>query len=987
MKYWLSLLYFSWIVQISVCQSLLDIEINDPAKIVHSEVTNTVIDNNHNIWLGYSTSIAVSRFDGFNWHYYDFRSCGIPIGSFGPYKCKNVIYTVHEGNLLKPVISIYLPKLDKWNIINLNGKVIQNNRSDSDLMYIDTVGDVYKYNIEARSFKPVGFRLPYNEFIFPAKYNFFCFNQDTIIVRSSGSSRNTYRSFSLKYKKEITTPGEFIVENQRIPSMLGFKNRLEIDINGKIFPKYLKETPEGNLMAFSFSHDGTIKPYATYPNGIYQQCVLTSNNKSIFGTTHGLYKRDNYIRYFPESSENMVSGLHSIGEDAKGNIWFGGYNHSGWCFWDETTLRRPIDPELRKYKIMPGALSLPNGDIIFTGEESKIGYIRNGRYNTLYIDDRKTTGFYFNSLANGDIAFGSASKGLYIFENKLGGKINITHKNKGLLLDNILTIAEDKDHRIWMGRGTQGIALYDRFRDTAKTWLIDQKFPGRVGASSMIIDTKNALWMGTFHGLYKIDQLKNIDLDSEISDFIIEVPLPYPGDQIGSIKENLKYIFVGGKKALYILDKSQARDSEGRYRIYTLTFGTEILGDGAEQNAMILDKKGILWFGVQNGALSIDVDQYLFDTTQVMSSFKTIIIGRDTVFNIEQDSVNTLRKPDPSYRSLNIEWTTPYNEYQQDNVFYSVSIASSVNDTIFHLSNTRSNTISIPYLAPGSYQVTVKTYKNNQLMHSLNRQITINRFLSEQTWFWPLALLIVSLIPFLNYYYKNKAEKKELALAIQIEKSRREADRSRIKSLANFFNPHFINNSLQWIQSRFRKDIESASVIGSLADNIKIMFDNITKETTVHTLRKEIELVENYINIQLIRYNYEITVDTKYNITNEEFDVAVPMMIMQIHVENAVEKGIRKRDEASRLNISIDKNDSSLIINIEDDGAGRDKGNTSASQSVRRSSTKVMDDLIQVLNMYNFQQIKVQYEDRIFENSYGTRVVITIPKHFEYDIK
>ena len=78
MKYWLSLLYFSWIVQISVCQSLLDIEINDPAKIVHSEVTNTVIDNNHNIWLGYSTSIAVSRFDGFNWHYYDFRSCGIP---------------------------------------------------------------------------------------------------------------------------------------------------------------------------------------------------------------------------------------------------------------------------------------------------------------------------------------------------------------------------------------------------------------------------------------------------------------------------------------------------------------------------------------------------------------------------------------------------------------------------------------------------------------------------------------------------------------------------------------------------------------------------------------------------------------------------------------------------------------------------------------------------------------------------------------------
>ncbi len=113
--------------------------------------------------------------------------------------------------------------------------------------------------------------------------------------------------------------------------------------------------------------------------------------------------------------------------------------------------------------------------------------------------------------------------------------------------------------------------------------------------------------------------------------------------------------------------------------------------------------------------------------------------------------------------------------------------------------------------------------------------------------------------------------------------------------------------------------------------------------------------------------------------------ILIPSMLIQIHTENAVEKGIRNRLGAHELSISITEEQENVIISIRDDGQGRkDMNNLNEN---RKGSTEVMNELISVLNAYNSNKITVTYEDHIIEGKYGTQVKIKLPKNFNYEFE
>jgi len=111
-------------------------------------------------------------------------------------------------------------------------------------------------------------------------------------------------------------------------------------------------------------------------------------------------------------------------------------------------------------------------------------------------------------------------------------------------------------------------------------------------------------------------------------------------------------------------------------------------------------------------------------------------------------------------------------------------------------------------------------------------------------------------------------------------------------------------------------------------------------------------------------------------------NIPVPSMLLQIHVENAVEKGIRNREGAHELSITISNEEGFFKILIEDDGRGR-LPNTMYGEN-RKGSTEVMNDLIAILNFYNDEKIMFTYDDQIIHHQYGTRVTILLPKNFNY---
>ena len=336
-------------------------------------------------------------------------------------------------------------------------------------------------------------------------------------------------------------------------------------------------------------------------------------------------------------------------------------------------------------------------------------------------------------------------------------------------------------------------------------------------------------------------------------------------------------------------------------------------------------------------------------------------------------------------RSVNISWSVSSNPYFQDNVLITAGIISESNDTIFIKNQTKDNNLNIPYLSPGKYKLIIRTYKNNQLNYILTKTIIVPKLLTEKVWFWSLLALTITLIPFLILLNISKLKRRDAEYKLKIENVKRNQDSFRIKSLSNFFNPHFINNTLHWIQSKYRKDEETATMIDSLARNVELIYQNIQLGTIYHSLKKELELVDNYLSIQQVRFSHMLEINILVDDTLNSTALFVPSMLLQLHVENAVDKGIRYRKGAGVISIYIKDDDPNLKIYINDDGIGRHSFH--APLEKRNGSTKVMDELINILNDYNNSKITVEYNDLIIDRKYGTSVMINIPKKFTYEIE
>jgi sensor histidine kinase YesM len=236
-----------------------------------------------------------------------------------------------------------------------------------------------------------------------------------------------------------------------------------------------------------------------------------------------------------------------------------------------------------------------------------------------------------------------------------------------------------------------------------------------------------------------------------------------------------------------------------------------------------------------------------------------------------------------------------------------------------------------------------------------------------------------------------------LRWAVSNAKHEREKDQLRIQTIVNQLNPHFIKNVLNWLSGRVRKDEEAVQVISKFDSNISSIFVNSRANKAYHSLEAELQLVENYLFIQQKRFGEGF----KYVMPSpDSFQqwaaVQVPLLVMQIHCENASEHGIRYNEAANGLGtvtiwVGEDAAQKDYIkITIEDDGVGRTKAKKMGSSGTQQG-TKMLLDIEKVFNRKNKLPIFTQlYDDDYLTDTegerYGTKVTILIPKHYNYEI-
>ena len=146
-----------------------------------------------------------------------------------------------------------------------------------------------------------------------------------------------------------------------------------------------------------------------------------------------------------------------------------------------------------------------------------------------------------------------------------------------------------------------------------------------------------------------------------------------------------------------------------------------------------------------------------------------------------------------------------------------------------------------------------------------------------------------------------------------------ELARAHLQTLRMQLHPHFLFNALHAVSELIHRDPRRADrMVSRLGDMLRATLESDGKDEV--PLRQELELLERYLDIERVRFQDRLEVDLR--IAPECLDAAVPSLILQPLVENAIHHGIASRPGASRVEIRAERTGTSLLLRISDDGPG-----------------------------------------------------------------
>lgn len=143
--------------------------------------------------------------------------------------------------------------------------------------------------------------------------------------------------------------------------------------------------------------------------------------------------------------------------------------------------------------------------------------------------------------------------------------------------------------------------------------------------------------------------------------------------------------------------------------------------------------------------------------------------------------------------------------------------------------------------------------------------------------------------------------------------------RSQLEALEMQLQPHFLFNTLHAISALMYQDVEAADrMIARLSGLLRASLQSTPRQRV--PLREELEFLRGYLDIEQARLGDRLTVTT--TIEPETLDAAVPNLILQPLVENAVRHGIAPYRRPGHICIDARRAGDGLEIEIRDDGPG-----------------------------------------------------------------
>jgi two-component system LytT family sensor kinase len=173
------------------------------------------------------------------------------------------------------------------------------------------------------------------------------------------------------------------------------------------------------------------------------------------------------------------------------------------------------------------------------------------------------------------------------------------------------------------------------------------------------------------------------------------------------------------------------------------------------------------------------------------------------------------------------------------------------------------------------------------------------------------ALTINYLVQYYRAYHERALRASQLEASLAV---------ARLETLKSQLHPHFLFNTLNAIVVLVRKNRnkEAEDMLTGLSELLRHSLENIGVQEV--SLRHEIDFLKIYFEIEQVRFKDRLKVQLE--IEPETLKASVPNLILQPLVENAIRHGVGKQRYAGLVEITAQRQNGSLIIQVRDNGPG-----------------------------------------------------------------
>ena len=131
-------------------------------------------------------------------------------------------------------------------------------------------------------------------------------------------------------------------------------------------------------------------------------------------------------------------------------------------------------------------------------------------------------------------------------------------------------------------------------------------------------------------------------------------------------------------------------------------------------------------------------------------------------------------------------------------------------------------------------------------------------------------------------------------------------------------NPHFLFNTLTSISSLIRSQPETARML--IVKLSGLLRRRLRSHDHFVTLREELASIDEYLDIETVRFGPTLIVDKQ--ISPESLELIVPSMVLQPLVENSIKHGLSGKVGGGTITIRSERVDGHVIVEVIDNGLG-----------------------------------------------------------------